>query len=451
MNTKQPTFAPSKRAAILGLCVSSLMSLAHAAVDADRLGKDLTPSGAERAGNKDGSIPEWTGGLTKPPAGYKAGGAYVDPFAGEKPLFQITGQNLEKYKDKVSPGMQALLKKYPHLSMPVYRTHRTFANPQSVYDATKAMVGKVMLKGLTLQNYTMPGTPFPVPSNGVEAMYNHLTHFFGSYNRCADWLPVRPNGDYYRVGFCEDMVQGQNFDQRQPNHVFSFYGAYDAPATLVGTIYLVHDPVDYSVAGRQAWIYNAGQRRVRRAPDLAYDAASDGDEGMRTADDYWGFNGALDRYEWKLAGKREMYIPYNAYKANDKSLKYKDMIDKGSLKSDLLRYELHRVWEVQATLKTGMSHVYAKRTFFIDEDSNTIALADHYDSRGNLWRTHVLSLVQAYDANVMFQAPWIQHDLISGSYIVEGLTNERKEATVWNEPKKWSDFQVDAIRRKGVR
>jgi hypothetical protein len=450
MISTNKSFAIWATAGLIGLCE---MPMAHAtsAADVERLGKDLTPNGAERAGNKEGTIPEWTGGLTKPPAGWKAEMGYVDPFKDEKPLFSINSQNLDKYKDKLSPGMQALLKKYPNLSMPVYPTHRSFANPQSVYDATKAQAGKVGLKGLTLANYTMPGTPFPVPANGVEAVYNHLTRFFGSYSKCDDWLPVRPNGEYYRVGFCEDFVQGQNFDQRQPNHVFSFYGGYDAPATLVGTIYLVHDPIDYSASGRQAWIYNAGQRRVRRAPDLAYDAATDGDEGMRGTDDYWGFNGAMDRYEWKLVGKREMYIPYNGYKANDNRLKYKDMVDKGSLKPDLLRYELHRVWEVEATLKPGMSHIYAKRSLFIDEDSHLIALTDAYDSRGNLWRTHELALIEAYDSQVMYQAPWILHDLISGSYLVEALHNERKEPIVWNQPKKWSDFQVDAIRRRGTR
>lgn len=209
--------------------------------------------------------------------------------------------------------------------------------------------------------------------------------------------------------------------------------------------------MDYTVKDRQAWIYNAGQRRVRRAPDFGYDAATDGDEGMRTTDDYWGFNGAMDRYEWKLVGKREMFIPYNAYKVNDKRLKYKDMLGKGSLKSELMRYELHRVWEVEATLKRGESHLYAKRSFFIDEDSHQIALSDAYDNRGRLHRTHILSLVQAYDAGVMFQSPFVLHDLLTGGYMAEGMSNERKDPIVWHVKRKWADFQPDAVRRLGVR
>lgn len=419
--------------------------------DIERLGKDLTPSGAERAGNRDGSIPPWTGGLTQPPAGWKPEMGYVDPFSNDKPLFVITAQTVDRYRDKLSPGLLALLAKYPDFTMPVYPSRRTFANPTDVYESTKAQASKVQLKGLNLLNYSPPGVPFPVPSNGVEAMYNHLNRHVGSYKRCTDWLPVQPNGDFYRVGFCEDVVQRQNFDQPQANHLFSLFGSYDAPTSILGTIYLLHDPVDYTLKDRQAWIYNPGQRRVRRAPDFGYDAATDGDEGMRTTDDYFGFNGAMDRYEWKLVGKREMYIPYNAYKVNDKRLKYKDILGKGSLKSELMRYELHRVWEVEATLKRGESHLYAKRSFFIDEDSHMIALSDAYDSRGRLHRTHILSLVQAYDAGVMFQAPFVLHDLLTGGYLAEGMSNERKDPVTWNVKRKWADFQPDAVRRLGMR
>lgn len=437
---------------VMALAASGVARAELTAAEVERLGKDLTPNGAEKAGNKEGTIPEWTGGLTKPPAGWKPEQSYIDPFASEKPLFIITAQNAAQYKDKLSAGQLAMLKKYPTYNIPVYPTHRTFALPQSVYDATKAQAGKVKLEGLSIKNYSLPGTPFPIPKNGVEVMYNHLNKWFGSYKACRDWLPVKPNGDYYRVGFCEDMVQGQNFSDPKPNHNFSFLDAYDAPATLIGTIYLVKDPIDYTQASREAYIYNAGQRRVRRAPDVAYDNIDDGTEGMRTSDDFWGFNGALDRYEWKLVGKKEMYIPYNNYKIQDPKLKYKDMLDKGHMKSDLFRYELHRTWVVEATLKPGMSHVLAKRTFYIDEDSYIIAMADGYDGRGNLWRVYTMPLNEAYDVPLMYQAPYVINDLSNGSFIVSALTNERKQpAYIWNQKAKAIDYTVDAIRRRGTR
>jgi hypothetical protein len=422
------------------------------AAELARLGKELTPSGAELAGNKDGSIPAWDGGLTKPPAGWKPEMGYVDPFKDEKPLFRIDARNVEQYKDKLSAGTLAMIKKYPTFYLNVYPTHRTFANPQAVYDATKAKAGKARLEGLSIKNYDLPGVPFPNPKTGVEAMYNHLTRHFGAYTGCRDWLPVRANGSYYRVGFCEETIQGQNMEPRQENGLFTFYGYYDAPATVVGTIYLVHDPVDYTIGNRAAWIYNAGQRRVRRAPDVAYDNIDDGTEGMRTSDDYWGFHGAMDRYDFKLVGKKEMYVPYNAYKFQNPSLKYADMLDKGTLKSELFRYELHRVHVVEATLKSGMSHVLPKRVFYIDEDSNMIVLADGYDSRGILWRSYTYPLVQAYDAGLMFQAPYVVSDLSNGNYHVSALTNERPQPQyTWGKKARLENFQVDAIRRRGIR
>ena len=441
----------------LGISMLSMLSAGMAVAqmapdELARLGKDLTPNGAEMAGNAAGTIPAWTGGLTTPPAGWKPEMGYVDPFKDEKPLFVITAQNMGEYAEQLTPGLKALLEKYPSFSVPVYPTHRTFAHPQNIYDETRAKAATAKLNGLSIEGYDVPGTPFPVPKTGVEEMYNQTTKYFGGYKACRDWLPVRGNGSYYRVGFCEDMIQGQNMTPRQPGAVFSFFGAYDAPATLVGTIYLVHDPVDYTVGARQAWIYNAGQRRVRRAPDLAYDNIEDGTEGMRTTDDYWGFQGAMDRYDWNLVGKKEMFVPYNAYKLMDPSLKYADMVDKGGLKSDLMRYELHRVWVVEAKLREGASHVLSRRTFYLDEDSHTIVLADGYDSRGNLWRAYQYPLVQAYDAGVMFQTSFTASDLSNGNYMVTALTNERPQpAYQWNATGKASDFTADAIRRRGTR
>ncbi|MDY0046134.1 MAG: DUF1329 domain-containing protein [Thauera propionica] len=446
----KPAISAFACAVVLGLAPAAQAEMTPDEIA--RLGKDLTPNGAEMAGNADGTIPAWTGGLTKPPAGWDPKMGYVDPFKDEKPLFVINGANVDQYKDKVTPGMAAFLKKYPNQRMPVYRTHRSFANPHEVYAATKENAARVKLDGLNIEGYTGPGTPFPVPKNGVEAMYNHLFKYFGGYKACRDWLPVRASGDYYRVGFCETTVQGQNMQPRKENHLFTFYAAYDAPSTLIGTIYLVQDPVDYTEGARQAWIYNAGQRRVRRAPDVAYDNIDDGTEGMRTSDDYWGFHGALDRYDWKLSGKKEVFVPYNAYRLMDPNLKYEDMVDKGSLKPDLMRYELHRVWVVEATLKEGMSHVLSKRVFYIDEDSHTVTLAEGYDGRGSLWRVYKYPLVQAYDAGVMFQSAQIVSDLSNGNYMVSALINERAQpAFEWNVKGQQSDFTPDAMRRRGVR
>ena len=441
-------------AALGAMCVTSALHATATPEELVQLGDNLTPLGAEKAGNAEGTIPAWTGGMTEPPAGWKPEMGYIDPFADEEPLFIIDASNYEQHKDKLNAGLIAMMKQYPEtFKLPVYKTHRTFANPQEVYDHTRKIAGQVSLDGGSLNGYTQPGAPFPFPKTGEEAMYNHLLRWYGGIDQCAHWLPVQPDGSYYKVGFCQNVIQAPNMDKlKDDNDLFYIFARYDAPATLIGTIYLVHDTIDKSKGDRRAWIYNAGQRRVRRAPDLAYDNIDDGTEGMRITDDWWGFLGALDRYDWRLVGKKEMYIPYNAYKLSDDNLKYEDMLDKGHMKSDLFRYELHRVWEIEATLKDGMSHVYKTRKFYLDEDSWMVVLADAYDSRDNLWRAYVNPLMQFYNAEVMMQRAFIAHDLISGAFIASQLDNERKKPAIeFNQTGRYAEFQTSAIRRRGIK
>ena len=417
------------------------------------LGRDLTPVGAERAGNADGTIPEWKGGLCAPPAGWSgAKDGYVDPYAGDKPLFTINRANAAQHKDKLSAGMLAMLNKYPSFSMTVYPTHRSACYPQEVYDTIEAEAGKVALNGFGLSGRDKTTVPFPEPSNGLEVIWNHeLRYLGGGLYRLFNQFPVRPSGDFYKIESEEYRIFNQNIDPPQDNLLFAYIDRNLAPSTLEGNTTLVHEPVDQVKQARAAWQYNSGSRRVRRAPELGYDNIGNASDGLRTFDQVDMYNGAPDRYDWKLVGKREIYVPYNSYKLGDKSLKYKDMMQKGHMKSDLFRYELHRVWVVEATLRQGMKHVFGKRTFYIDEDSWQIAYEDAYDTRGALWRVGVGPMVQYYDAKVPFYGANIWHDLNNGAYLVSLLTNELREPWTFGHKASWSDFQPDALRRRGTK
>jgi len=444
-------------ALLAGALVAAPAAAELSAADLAKLGNTLTPIGAEKAGNAGGTIPAWDGGISRPIAGYTDGGHYPDPFAGDKPLFTITGQNADQYKAQLSEGQVALLKKYPDYKMVVYPTHRSAAFPQCHYEETKQCAAKAKLApgGNGVVGCT-GGIPFPEPKDGTETIWNFLLRYRGdTYGMHWDQAAVTRGGDYALVKFeYEYDFQYGNCSkppsQREPNMVLNYVQNTTAPARLAGQILLVHETVDQAKEPRTAWTYNPGQRRVRLAPQVAYDNPGTAADGLRTNDDFGMFNGATDRYNWKLVGKKEMYVPYNSYKLASPQYKYSDILKAGHINQDLARYELHRVWVVEATLKPGMSHIYAKRVFYIDEDSWAIVVTDKYDARGELWRTAEMHNINMYNVPMWYSALEVHSDLQSGRYIAMGLANEEK--VVYQPLKRTpSDYTPEALRGMGTR
>jgi hypothetical protein len=448
---------PGCIAAIL-LCVAGSATWAKTSPEKAAMlgGDELTPVGAERAGNADGSIPAWTGGLATLPASYVEGGRLVDPFADEKSLYTITASNQDKYRDKLSPGQLAMFKRYPDYQMPVYTSHRTARLPDSEYALIKeyATITDMVEGGNGMIDYKA-STPFPIPNNGLEIIWNHITRYRTPMGLTRRYIqaPVQANGSFTPVLFEElAMFANKMPDNPYPNRLAVFLQRILAPARLEGDVLLVHENIDQIKEPRSAWVYNAGQRRVRRAPDIAYDGPGTASDGLRTADDLDMYNGAPDRYDWELVGKQEMYIPYNSYQLRRGDLSYKDIIKPGHMDPQYLRYELHRVWVVQAKLKSGARHIYAQRTFFVDEDTWQIAVIDNYDGRGELWKLKEGHMIMHYQVDVPWLATSALHDLNSGRYLVLGLDNEEKSYTYDFEYKgKFEDFTPSALRRAGRR
>ncbi len=424
--------------------------------DAAKLGTSLTPLGGERAGNADGSIPAWDGGLTKAPAGWKPGTHYADPFAGEKPLFTIDGKNAAQHAAKLSEGHKAMLKAYPTFRMPVYPTHRTAAAPQRIYDATKKVATTAKLaEGGNGVTGAVGGIPFPIPKSGIEVIWNHLLRYRAEIagRKVAQAAPTR-GGQYTLVQFEEETMFVYHLpgttEASMKNRLLNFKQAVVAPARLAGGILLVHESMNQVAQPRDAWLYNPGQRRVRRAPQVAYDNPGTAADNMRTSDQLDMFNGAPDKYDWTLVGKKEIYVPYNAYRLQDPKVKYKDILTPLHMNPDHTRYELHRVWVVDATLKKGERHIYKRRTFYIDEDSWQILVVDQYDNRDQLWRVSEGHAIAYYDLPTIWTSAESHTDLQAGRYLVMGLNSENAPHD-FKIKRSEGDFMPDALRREGVR
>ena len=438
------------------LCVSGV----QAKISADevaRLGNDLTPVGGEKAGNAAGTIPAWDGGITQPPANYKPGDHHPDPFACDKVLFKINKANMAQYADQLTEGHKALLAADENYFFNVYPTHRSASFPQRIYDATARIAQTATLTedGNGILDVG-EGIPFPIPENGLEAIWNHLVHFRGTFiDRTFVYSPVTRGGSY-NLGKENTKVRWQYSlpgmtDEKMDNVILYFLMDLLGPPRVAGRLLSVHDTLNQSKEARKAWTYNPGQRRVRRAPQVAFDTPGTGSDGLRTMDDYEMYNGSPERYEWKILGKKEMYIAYNSYKLHSDELKYKDIIQPMHYNPDYLRYELHRVWVIEAKLKKGTRHIYKKRVFYLDEDTWAVVATDKYDNRDQLWRFSEAFVLNYYDIPCSWSTSEIHYDLPAGRYVFYYLDNEEENTYIFDKTFTADDFSTSALRRGGKR
>ena len=454
MNVTKATTLRFGAALILGCVLASPATAEISADEIARLGADLTPLGGERAGNADGTIPEWTGGITEPPAGYTVGEHHRDPYGGDQPLFTINAANLDEHRDRLSVGHQRMLETYPSFEMQVYPTRRSASVPQRIYDATRtiAATAKLVDDGNGVDGAVI-GIPFPIPASGQEVIWNHLLRYRGETVACVVGLVAVTRGGAYTLVKNSLEIElryslpGMTLEELG-NTMIYYKQKVLAPARLAGDIVLVHETMNQFREPRSAWTYNPGQRRVRRAPNIAYDNPGTSSDGLRTADQIDMFNGAIDRYDWKLVGKRELYVPYNSYKLHSSDIGFGDILKPLHVNPELLRYELHRVWVVEATLKESATHIYKRRTLYVDEDSWQILAADIYDNRDQLWRVSEGHLINYYEKPLMWPTLEVHTDLQAGRYLAFGLDNEFPMCT-WDADLRSRDFTPAALRREG--
>ena len=428
------------------------------AEEAAHLKTNLTPLGGEKAGNASGSIPAWDGGITTVPQGFKPGDKRADPFPNEKPTLQITARNEAQYGDALSDGVRALLKKYPDsFRLDVYPTHRTAAAPAWVYDnifknATRARTAN---GGNSLEG-AYGGIPFPIPKDGHEVMWNHLTRYVGEsisfpfriWIGAADGkhtLAVEANEDHQFPYYYKDG----SGDKGKDSEFLLLRQMQTSPPFKAGEQILVRDPVDLGSRERQAWHYLSGPRRVRRAPTLAFDTPDFVASGMNYFDEVFMFLGSLERYDWKLVGKKEMYVPYNDNRLMLATTE--EALAPHHLNPDKMRWELHRVWVVDATLAAGKRHAVPHRRFYVDEDSWSVLLADGYDAEGKLWRTQMAVPFVAPDLPAVVSTSMALFNLQAGTWLASNVYNDLpvQYKAVARHPDTY--FSPDALAGAGIR
>jgi hypothetical protein len=299
-------------------------------------------------------------------------------------------------------------------------------------------------------------SPFPIPENGLEVLWNHTLRFRGkSIKYEAATVHVNAAGgravtlrDYkYYFGYSDPELSTAELN----NKIFFLKRKTLAPSSQAGGITLVHETLDQVRSPRKSWIYVPGQRRVRRTPDLNHDTPDIATDSLRTIDQVDMFNGAPTYYDWKLVGKQEMYIPYNAYLLHSDELTIEDITGPVHLNPKLLRYEAHRVWVVEATLRVGLQHRYAKRRYYFDEDSWSIVYAEEYDEDGELWQFSEAHLINYYEVPLMFSTLENTYDFKDSRYFVEGIDNHRGVTYDYSVDYTKREFTTSAVRREARR
>ena len=373
--------------------VTALSLAAAVAMGASQaVAEELTAIGAIKGANADGSIPAYTGGITTPPAGYTGGGNYIDPYASDKPLYSITKQNLAQYKDKLTPGTQFLFERFPDYRIDVYPSHRSMHWPDAVLKNTVEHAGQAKLGGSVegdrVEN-AFAGVPFPAPKSGYEALWNRYFTFIPYLELTAASYMVDSSGNVSQLP--EGTMHKANVIYEPKLQTADNAGLTDmanivttAPVNVAGYAQLRKERLDYGSGGTLAWFYDPSQRRVRVAPNYTYDIPSSPFSGTQFYDEVFLFSGRMDRFDYKLVGRQEMLLPYNSYKLLQAD--HKDVLGQKFLNPDYVRWEKHRVWVVEASLKPDARHAYQKRRYYLDEDSWVVLATEGYDHSGALHR-----------------------------------------------------------------
>ena len=387
--------------------------------------------GAELSGNDEGSIPPWQGGIVTPPASYKQGDWHPDPYINDVPLFTIDQGSVGQYQDKLSAGHRAMLARYPDsYRLRVFPSRRSVSYPPAVAEQTRKYQGKarVVDDGAGIAGIVR-GIPFPEPENGEQAIWNMRLSYKGGGYRGYFTTALTAKDGTYELGVSAHEIEYMYGDPRSTlanlNNIKTRAVMYTLrPAKNAGSIYLYHFLLNSLHEERRNWAYSPGKRRVKRSSMISHDQPMSGSDGIHIWDqgDMW--LGPITEFNWTLLGKREMYVPYNAYQLHSGATAVDDIVAPKHLNQDLARYELHRVWVVEATRREGSNHRYQRRRYYLDEDSWRVMFAEHYDEQGEVHRFSEAHHINYYEAKVFYTTLDTYYKLDTERYYLRHVDND---------------------------
>jgi Protein of unknown function (DUF1329) len=404
------------------------------AADPSLLTSKLTPLGGERAGNADGSIPAWTGGQVSAPLPPSTPTA-VHLFEDEQPLYTVDASNMAQYADLLSEGVKAQIQKFG-LSLKVYPTHRTAAAPQYVYDNTAQNVTRAQLDprgGRFGFTGAVGGPPFPIIDTsdpliaGSQIIWNHLTAWVG-YSDLTLFAPgmVVIDGKVILVtGTLSRTIYPYYAPDVTPDSFDGYYSKghyYDkAPGSVVGGETLVWHSTNVNVHPDIVWTLLNGQGRVRKAPNEAFDSPNPEANGISSQDEASTFYGNPSQYNWTFVEKKEMLVPYNCNKLL--FVNVEDFLGPHFPDPNLVRWEKHRMWVVDAVLVPGIHNVNARRRLYMDEDTWYGLLGEGYDGDGDLWKAYTMYLECVPSMPGTIEMCTATYQMLTGDYVFDGNNN----------------------------
>ncbi len=379
----------------------------------------------------------------------KEGNSYPDPFHDDKILLEINSDNYLNYIDNLlTTGQIEMFKSYPDtFKMKVYKSRRSCAVPIEVTElTTKNAILTDNGEGL---EGVVGSIPFPNPTEALHHVWNHILRYRGvDIYGSSPFFIVNPDGST-NFGAGEAIAKNywNPFTQNEKGLQGMIMSKVTQPPRLADASLLVIESLNAFKKPRQAWVYNPSTRRVRRAPDIAYDYKPSANQGLTTTDQFDGFNGAKDRYEWTFIGTQQRLMPYNAYKFHEKPIN--ELLTPYHVNQDFLRYELVNVHVVNASLRDDKRHIIPQRIMFFDSDSHNMLVEETYDDNQEIMSYREFPIINYYDQPMCLSIHSATYDFATKRYQLSNVRSSDIPKIQWRleEPHDEKRFTPEGLKR----